>query len=91
MARSLQSTTILVLLVIAGGGCGGGGGGSSGQQANPVPLLASVFPSELAAGAPETTITLAGENFIPSSQAIANGTPLETIYVSAGQLCRCTG
>jgi hypothetical protein len=70
-------------------GCGGGGnGGGLGPmpEPNPVPAVTSVTPNSLAAGAPDTTVTISGSGFISSSVANLNGQALKTAFVSGTQL-----
>jgi IPT/TIG domain/Kelch motif/Galactose oxidase, central domain len=70
-------------------GCGGGGTGSElgpMPAPNAVPAVASVTPNSVAAGAPDTTVTISGSGFISSSTANLNGQPLRTTFVSGTQL-----
>lgn len=58
-----------------------GGGGSNVYYLNvqnPVPRLDSITPTGVAAGASDTTLTVAGSGFDLSSVVLANGTPLTT-------------
>jgi sugar lactone lactonase YvrE len=60
------------------------------ESDNPVPTLTSITPTSVAVGAGDTTITLTGTNFIPSSLAQAGyggyATDLATTFVSSTQL-----
>lgn len=70
-------------------GCGGGGNGTGlgpMPEPNPVPTVASVTPNSVAAGAPDTTVTISGNGFISSSIANLNGQALKTAFVSATQI-----
>jgi hypothetical protein len=70
-------------------GCGGGGTGSGlgpMPAPNSVPAVSSVTPSSVAAGAPDTTVTISGSGFISSSTANLNGQALKTTFVSGTQL-----
>ncbi|BDI28913.1 hypothetical protein CCAX7_009640 [Capsulimonas corticalis] len=64
--------------------------GSSNTQTftvmTPVPVLASVAPSAIVAGSPDTTITLTGQNFRSASTAQWNGAPLATTLMSPASL-----
>lgn len=57
---------------------------------NPVPSLSSISPSTAAAGSAESTLTVTGSGFTPSSMVQWNGAvgqpPIATTYVSATQL-----
>ena len=53
---------------------------------NLVPTLSSVSPGELATGSPNATITLNGTNFVGTSRATVNGSPVTTEFVTASQL-----
>ena len=52
----------------------------------PNDTLTSINPSSIVAGSPDTTITLTGTNFLPSSVAQDNGAPLATTFVNATTL-----
>ena len=63
-----------------------GGGSSSGATVNvvnPAPMLNSIAPSSVQAGAGDTTIAVSGSAFEPISVVDWNGTPLTTTYGSA--------
>lgn len=53
---------------------------------NPTPKLSSISPSTLAVGSPDTTITLAGSNFVRTSQVVIGSAALDTTYTSPTQL-----
>jgi IPT/TIG domain len=53
---------------------------------NPVPVLTSISPTSVTAGAGNTTITLNGSDFVAASVARAGATGLTTTYVSPTQL-----
>lgn len=74
-------------------GCGGGssspssGGGTPPTPTpNPVPSITSLSPSVIAVGAPDTTLTLTGTNFLAASTVKLNGAALVTNFVSTTQL-----
>lgn len=68
------------------------GGGSSNpinftiNPPNPVPVLAGLTPSVVAAGSPGFTLTLNGSNFVPGSVVNVNGNPRQTMFLNATQL-----
>ena len=54
------------------------------QILNPVPVLNSISPGSVTAGAPNFLLTLAGNNFLTSSTVLINGTPAQAYnYPSA--------
>jgi hypothetical protein len=53
---------------------------------NPVPVLTSIAPASVTAGAGDTTITLTGSGFVAATQARAGATSLTTTFVSSTQL-----
>lgn len=66
-----------------------GGGSSQGLSLtvqNPSPSIASLTPASVVAGADDTTVTLAGSGFVPTSVVRSNGFALPTAYVSATRL-----
>jgi YVTN family beta-propeller protein len=67
------------------------GGGSANQQftilsSNPVPTITSLSPSSVVAGAPATTLTITGTNFIAASIVSFGTTPLAIQSQTATQL-----
>ena len=66
------------------------GGGTSGALdftvENPLPTLTSINPSSIAAGSPDTVLTLHGTGFVATSTVLWNGTPLVTTSSTATQL-----
>ena len=64
----------------------GTGGLTFSVVAPAAPALTALLPNSLPAGAPNTTITVSGTNFIPGATANWNGTALQTTFVSATQL-----
>jgi hypothetical protein len=87
--KQFGSTLFLILIWVTLTGCNGGGS-SSGPgptpQLNPVPSITGVSPNSVAAGAPDTTVTISGSNFLSSSIANFNGQALKTTLVSNTQL-----
>ena len=64
-------------------------GGAASQQVsvtNPAPSLSTIAPPSLYAGSPDTTFTLTGTNFIPTSMVNAGSTALSTTFVNATQI-----
>jgi hypothetical protein len=97
MPRARQSVStktialaIFILLLFAIG-CGGNatGSGSPGGTIipqNAVPIIGSLNPNSVTAGASAFTLTITGENFISSSTVQWNGSPRTTTYSSSSQL-----
>lgn len=66
-----------------------GGGTSSAlpfTMMNGVPSITSLTPGSVTVGSPNTTVTLYGTNFLPSSTVTSNGVNVSTGYISGGQL-----
>lgn len=83
------STLLAVLISLIALGLAGCGGGNSSPAPAPTPLppsVISVSPSVLASGAPDSTITVAGTGFEPSSSVLVNGTRVGTTFNSPAQL-----
>lgn len=68
------------------GGSGSGSGGGGGQTGNPVPAIASVTPTSVAAGSPAQTLTVSGSSFVSGAVVSFNGTALPTTYTSSTSL-----
>ncbi len=68
----------------------GTGGGTSASLAfavvNPVPAITALSPAAATVGAPDTTVTVTGTGFVPSSVVYAGTTALATTFVSSTQL-----
>jgi hypothetical protein len=47
------------------------------ELVNPVPMLSSISPTSVTAGAPNFALTLTGSNFVSSSTVLINGTPVQ--------------
>jgi len=78
---------VAMLLVIACAvGCGGGSGSENQPPPNPTASLATISPVSLASGAPDTTVTVTGSNFVSISTINFNGTALATSFISATQM-----
>jgi 6-phosphogluconolactonase (cycloisomerase 2 family) len=50
------------------------------------PRVATVIPNALTVGAPATTISLAGSDFVPGGQVLLDGTAISTNFVSPTQI-----
>ncbi|MEQ1794758.1 MAG: PKD domain-containing protein [Nitrospira sp.] len=61
-------------------------GSSALTLTNPVPTLATINPTQVAAAGPPVTLTLTGTNFVSTSVIQLDGAPLATTLVSATQL-----
>ncbi len=53
---------------------------------NPVPTLTQIAPSTMSQGTGDTVITLSGTGFVPTAQALWDGTTLPTTFVGPTQL-----
>ncbi|HWQ32609.1 MAG TPA: hypothetical protein VNQ79_06980 [Blastocatellia bacterium] len=53
---------------------------------NPVPVIGSIAPGSVAAGAADTTLTITGTNFVESSVVRWNGLDRATTFVSSTEL-----
>src|SRR6185503_17252656 len=66
------------------------GGGTSSQvamsESNPAPTASSVSPNALLTGQGDTTLTVTGSGFMPTSKVDWNGSALSTTYVSSTSL-----
>ncbi len=77
-------TPALLLLPIVVSGCGGGGSSNPpSNPSNPSPTITSLTPSQVTAGAADTTISVAGTGFLSTSAVKWNGASLTTTYTSA--------
>ncbi|HLY57850.1 MAG TPA: IPT/TIG domain-containing protein [Stellaceae bacterium] len=56
------------------------------NNADPIPVLASISPTTVPAGGPAFPLTVTGANFVAASTVNWNGTALTTTYVSDTQL-----
>ena len=66
-----------------------GGGISAALPFNvndPVPVTTSVSPSSALVGAPDTTVTIKGDGFVPATTALAGASALVTTYVDGKTL-----
>src|ERR1700682_6086333 len=77
LSASDQATGGNYAIIVSNPAPGGGQSNSANFTVNnPQPSVASVSPSVLAAGSPDTTITVAGANFVEKSTVSLNGTAL---------------
>lgn len=53
---------------------------------NPAPTISAISPDVIAAGATDTTVTVSGTNFLPTSTASLNGVLLATSFISSTEL-----
>ena len=59
---------------------------STGTSVDPLPTLVSISPQAAAAGSPDVTLSVAGNNFRAGASVLWNGTVLETTVISASAL-----
>lgn len=81
---SLMLVALFILLPSCGGGSGGGGGG--GGTPNPVPVISSLSPTQVAAGSQIQTLNINGSNFLSSSTVTYNGTFHNSLLQSTNEL-----
>src|SRR4029077_12106570 len=82
-------TLFLTFIWMLLAGCSGGGNGMEiGPMLppNPAPSVTSVSPNSVAAGAPDTAVTITGSGYISSSVASLNSQSLKTTLISETQL-----
>ena len=77
--------TLMILTMVLLPSCGGGGGGG-GQQNNPVPSIASLSPTQQAAGSQSQTLTINGSGFMSTSTATYHGLAHTVSFGSASQI-----
>lgn len=65
-------------------GCGGSNGADAGTTL--APYVTSVSPNNVAAGAGDTPVTIAGGNFVSTSVVYWNSAPLTTTFISSQSL-----
>lgn len=76
-AQSLVSTGILIVTVHDSAWPNNISNQLKLQVVNPVPVLSSIAPVSITAGAPDFYLTLSGTNFVSSSTVLINGTPTQ--------------
>ena len=60
--------------------------GYYGRIANPIPVVQSLSPTSLAAGMRRAELTIAGKNFVTTSNVSFNGMPRSSALVDPGDL-----
>jgi hypothetical protein len=88
-ASDLSSTgtaTVVVHNPTPGGGTSGALSFTINTPANPAPTITSLSPSSTTAGGPAFTLTVAGTQFISTSQVLWNGSQAPTTYESSTSL-----
>jgi hypothetical protein len=81
-----RSPTLLITLAILAALPSCGGGGSTPPPNNPVPSIASLSPTQMAAGSVGQNLIINGSGFIGSSSVTYNGTAHVSTLLSASQL-----
>jgi IPT/TIG domain len=82
----LQTPGTFPITVFNPGPGGGVSNAVSFTVTNPAPTLSSLSPAFVPTGGAGATVTLQGTGFIPQSQALAEGSPRQTTYVSWTEL-----
>ena len=77
MLRNSSTCLLTVVLAVSFVSCG---------TCNPRPLITSISPQSTTAGGGQFTLTVNGNNFVPSSQIFWNGSSLVTTFVNHHQL-----
>jgi trimeric autotransporter adhesin len=85
-ASQLQMGTILKLAVADGSQVVAADTSNDVQVSNPVPTVSTLAPSSVLVGSAAGTITVTGTNFVSGIALAVNGSPRNTVYVSATQL-----
>jgi hypothetical protein len=83
---SVGTASVSVQNPTPGGGTSNTFGFAITAPPNPVPTISSLSPSTAAAGGPAFTLTVAGTQFVSTSQILWNGSALPTTYVSGTSL-----
>ena len=80
--RALRILGTLAVVVFAVASCG--------EQINyPAPTITSLSPSSVVAGQPQFTLTVIGQQFVPSSQILWNGRAIvQTLYTDSHTISR---
>lgn len=87
LSASDEATAGTYALVVTNPPPGGGASVSvTFNVDNPAPTVSSISPTVIAAGAPDTVITINGDGFVSTSTVGLNGLPLTTTVVSSTQL-----
>jgi 6-phosphogluconolactonase (cycloisomerase 2 family) len=87
LSASDQATAGNFAVIVSNPAPGGGQSNSANFTVNnPQPSLASVSPSVLAGGSPDTIVSVVGANFVAQSTVNLNSAALPTTFVSATQL-----
>lgn len=86
LIRCLFAPLSVVIPTILLSGCGGGSTTQSPPPQNPIPAIASISPSGVAAGAAGTTVTINGSGYIQTSTVLWNQSSRTTTYVSSSEL-----
>ena len=82
----LAATTGSYPIIVSNPTPGGGTASSSFVVGNLVPVVTSLDPSVILAGAAATRVIVAGANFLSSSSGLVNGLQATTVFVSPNQL-----
>jgi PKD repeat protein len=76
----------IVTLTVQDSKGGSGSAQTTAQINNPMPLLLSINPASIAAGSPDFTLTLNGDNFITTSTVIFNNQQYSSNYINKTQI-----
>ena len=59
---------------------------ASAHQSTPVPVLTALSPAAIQPRSGHANLTISGSGFVPTSQVMLNGQPVQTLYLSAQQI-----
>lgn len=81
------SIAVFAAVVVAASGCGGGSPGQSPPPPpNPAPSLSSISPPSAMNCGTAFSLTVSGNNYVPTSEVQWNGSARSTSYISANKL-----
>ena len=78
--------TYTVTLTVSDNRGGSNTGQTTAQTDNPVPSLTSIDPSSITAGGPDFTLTLNGDNFVPTSIVSFNNQQYPATFINKDQI-----
>jgi len=88
--RGVSATLLVLAIMLTFPSCGGGsnsGGGGGGNNNNPVPSIASLSPSQVAAGSQlNNGLTINGTNFMDTSTVTLGGATMGVNYLGTSEI-----
>src|ERR1700683_3026789 len=88
LAHIARAGTIVILasLIACSNGSSSNGGGQTPPQSNPLPAIASISPSSVAAGSSNTVVTITGQGFINATSINVDGAAVTSDLLSSTQI-----